>query len=187
MKHLVVGFILLIIMVSAGLFADDILEAQYNEPGQINLTGIVGFHPYGLSLGVGAEFIIDEINIIPEFPMEWGVSARGLGSFYMFDGYKGMDYGVAPLATLHKGFNFGKNLEFDFTLGLGLGIYGYSYSYSYSVFGTDYKTDYSDMFNIGFASFDSLSWKMKENLWITLEYGYVGWKGIYGIGVRMVM
>jgi opacity protein-like surface antigen len=183
MKRILLVLALLLVVVSSGLFAEDpTLKVQYNEPGQINLTGVVGFNGWGLSFGVGAERIMGTIDI-PEFPMEWGLAARGIFSFYLFSGYSGLDYGAAPLATIHKGISFGKNLEFDFTLGLGIGLYGYNYSYDYGF----YSEDYSSGIKLGFASFDSVSWKWKENLWLTLEYGYVGWEGIYGVGVRMVL
>lgn len=182
MKRVVLFLLVFSLLASTGLFADSVTEAQYNEKGQINLTGVVGLNLLGLSVGVGAEYIMGDLDFIPEFPMEWGLAARGLFGFYLFDSYSGMDYGAAPLATLHKGFNFGENFEIDFTLGIGLGLYGYSYTIDYGY----WETDYSEPIKLGFASFDSVSWKMKENLWLTLEYGYVGWKGIYGIGVRLV-
>ncbi len=183
MKRNFLVVLLLVVLVSGGLFANSVTGAQYNEPGQINLTGVVGVHLYGLSGGVGVERIMGDIDIFPEFPMEWGLAARGIFSFYIFEGYSGIDYGAAPLVTLHKGFNFGDNLEFDFTIGLGLGLYGYSYSWDYG-FGV---YNYSEPIKLGFASFDSISWKMSENIWLTLEYSYVGWTGIYGVGIRMVM
>ena len=183
MKNLILVIVFLVVLVSGSLFGDSVLETQYNEPGQINLTGVVGWHLYGLSVGAGVERIMGDIDLIPEFPMEWGLAARGIFSFYLFDNYSGIDYGAAPLATLHKGFNFGDNLEFDFTIGIGLGLYGYSYSWDYG-FG---ESNYSEPIKFGFASFDSISWKMDENLWLTLEYGYVGWTGVYGVGVRLVL
>jgi len=183
MKRITVIGLLLVVMVSGGMFADSVTEANYNAKGQVNLTGVVGLNVYGLSVGAGAELIMGDLNFIPEFPMEWGLAARGLFSFYLVSGYSGIDYGAAPLATLHKGFNFGDNLEFDFTLGLGLGLYGYSYSWDYGL-GT---YNYSEPIKFGFASIDSVSWKMNEKLWLTLEYSYVGWQSIYGVGVRIVL
>ena len=182
MKRVVLFLLVFSFLGTAGLFADPSIEVQYNEPGQINLTGVVGLNTFGLSVGVGAELIMGDLIFIPEFPMEWGLAARGLFGFYLFDSYSGIDYGAAPLATLHKGFSLGDGLEFDITLGFGLGLYGYSYTWDYGIG----EYNYSEPIKFGFASFDSLSWKMKEDLWLTLEYGYVGWKSIYGIGVRLV-
>ena len=179
MKRILFISLLVFVLVSSGVFANAVTGAQYNEPGQINLTGVVGLSGWGLSVGVGAERIMGDLDFIPEFPMEWGLSARGIFSFYLLAGYTGIDYGAAPLATLHKGFNFGDNLEFDFTVGLGLGLYGYSYGY------LDYK--YSEPIRLGVASFDSVSWRWKKDLWLTLEYSYVGWNSVYGIGIRKVM
>jgi len=173
------GLVLCTVIVSGGLFADPSVTVQYNEPGQINLTGVVGFNPFGLSVGAGAELIMGDLDFIPEFPMEWGLAARGIFSFYLFNSYSGLEYGAAPLATLHKGIYLGDNLEFDLTIGLGLGLYGYSYGYL--------GYDYTEPIKIGFASFDSISWKMSENMWLTLEYAYVGRGSVYGVGVRMVM
>ena len=168
----------MVIMVSGGLFGDTFTDVQYNKKGQINLTAVAGYPVYGLSVGAGAEIIMGDLDFIPEFPMEWGLAARGVFSLYLFSSYSGIEYGAAPLATLHKGFNFGENLEFDFTVGLGLGLYGYSYGYL--------GYDYSEPIKMGFASFDSISWKMSENLWLTLEYAYVGRGSVYGVGVRLV-
>lgn len=179
MKRILFISLFLFVLLYSGVFADSMTGAQYNDPGQINLTGVVGFSGWGLSVGVGAERIMGDLTFIPEFPMEWGLAARGIFTFYLFAGYTGFDYGAAPLATLHKGFNFGDNLEFDFTFGLGLGLYGYSYGY--------YGWNYSEPIKLGFASFDSVSWKWKEDLWLTLEYSYVGWNSVYGIGIRKVM
>ena len=179
MKRFLLVAALLLAVVSAGLFADDVdLKAQFNEPGQINLTGIVGLHFYGLSAGVGAEKIMGNIDI-PEFPMEWGIAVRGLFSFYLFSGYGGIDYGAAPMATIHKGISFGENLDFDWAFGVGLGLYGYAYTYG--------GWDYSEPLKLGFATFDSVSWHWKDDLWLTLEYGYVGWTGVYGIGIRKTL
>ncbi len=179
MKRILFTALLLVVMVTSGLFSDTVTEAQYNEPGQVNLTGVVGLNVFGLSVGAGAELIMGDLDFIPEFPMEWGLAARGVFSFYLLNSYTGTEYGVAPLVTLHKGFNFGDNLEFDFTIGMGLGLYGYNYSY--------FGYPYAEPINLGFASFDSVSWKMSEKMWLTLEYSYVGRGSVYGVGVRMVM
>ncbi len=182
MKRILFVSLLLFVLLYSGVFADSVTGAQYNKKDQLNLTGVVGLNLWGLSVGVGAEKIMGELDFIPEFPMEWGIAARGLFGLYLFSGYTGIDYGAAPLATLHKGFNFGDKMEFDFTFGLGLGLYGYSYGYSYGYY--DYK--YTEPIKLGLASFDSVSWKMKKDFWLTLEYAYVGWQSVYGFGVRLV-
>ncbi len=179
MKRSLLIVLLLVVMITGGLFSDTVTDAQYNEPGQVNLTAVVGLNVFGLSVGAGAELIMGDLDFIPEFPMEWGLAARGVFGFYLLNSYTGTEYGAAPLATLHKGFDFGDNLEFDFTIGLGLGLYGYNYGYlGYT---------YAEPINVGFASFDSVSWKMSETMWLTLEYSYIGRGSVYGAGVRIIM
>ena len=187
MKRILLFVIVFSLLASVSLFADPSVEVQYNEPGQINLTGVVGLHLLGLSVGAGAEFIMGDLDFFPEFPMEWGLAVRAVSSFYLFKSYSGFEYGAAPLATLHKGIYMDENLEFDLSLGIGLGLYGYNYTYSYSLFGTNYDTNYSEPIKIGFASFNSISWKMKEDLWLTVEYAYVGRGSVYGVGIRKVL
>jgi len=163
-------------LVAGGVFADkaadpsDVLEARYNEAGQLNFTAAASLNFYGFSPVVGIEYIMGPIDFIPSFPMEWGLGVKGIFDIYFFTGYSGFGGAAAPVATLHKGLNFGEKLEFDVCVSAGLGLYG----------GT-----YHPGFNLGFATFETVSWKLNEGFWIIADYGYIGWQSVYGLGIKL--
>jgi hypothetical protein len=173
-KRIVVGLVAILLLAGAmGAFADAPFAA-YHKPGNVNLYGSVGLYGYaGLSLGVGAEYVVGKFDLGP-LPFEWGIMARGVVQLPLFIGGGWVDWGVAPLASLHTGFNFGKSLEFDVYVSLGLGIYGTTGTY-YTWSGV----------NFGFASFNGLAWKLSPKLFLLLDYGYIGWASNYGIGVLL--
>ena len=143
-KKIIVGLVVALLLVgTVGAFAEAPFAAHH-KPKDLNLYGSVGLYGYsGLSLGVGAEWVIGKFDLGP-LPFEWGVMARGVLQLPLFIGGGWVDWGVAPLASLHTGFNFGKSLEFDVYVSLGLGIYGTT--------GTYYA--WSGAAGFGFASFN---------------------------------
>jgi hypothetical protein len=175
-KKIVVGLVLALLLVGAmTASAESSVFAVYNKPGHLNAYGSVGFYGFwGLEATVGAEMIIGKFDLGP-VPLQWGVMARGLLAFPFFLGSGWLDWGAAPLVSLHTGFNFGKSLEFDVYIALGLGLYGTT--------GTYYST--WNPINVGFASFDGVAWKLSDKWFLLGEYGYVGSTSVYGIGVEM--
>jgi hypothetical protein len=79
----------------------------------LNFTAAASLNFYGFSPVVGIEYIMGPIDFIPSFPMEWGLGVKGIFDIYFFTGYSGFGWSAAPVATLHKGLNFGEKLEFD--------------------------------------------------------------------------
>ncbi len=175
MKKTVVALVLALLLVGAmTASAESSVFAAYNKPGQLNLYGSVGFYGiWGLEAAIGAEMIVGKFDLGP-VPLEWGIMARGVVGVPFFLGSGWIDWGAAPLASLHTGFNFGKSLEFDVYIALGLGLYGSTGTY----WGWN-------PVNFGFASFDGIAWKLSEKFFILGEYGYVGSTSIAGIGVKM--
>jgi hypothetical protein len=175
LKKTVIGLVLALLLVGAmTASAEDSIFAAYNKPGQLNLYGSVGFYGiWGLEGAIGAEMILGKFDVGP-VPLEWGVMARGLIGFPFFLGGAWIDWGAAPLVSLHTGLNFGKSLEFDVYLGLGLGLYGTTGTYHTW-----------NPINFGFASFDGIAWKLSDKLFLLGEYGYVGSTSIAGVGVKM--
>jgi hypothetical protein len=171
-KRIVVALVAVLLLAgSISAFAEAPF-ASYHKPKDLNLYGSVGLYGYaGLSIGVGAEFVIGKFDLGP-LPFEWGLMGRGVIQIPLFIGGGWIDWGAAPLASLHTGFNFGKSLEFDVYVSLGLGIYGTT--------GTYYAWN---AVNFGFASFNGVAWKLNPKLFLLLDYGYIGWASNYGVGV----
>jgi hypothetical protein len=171
-KKIAVGLVLVFLLVGALSVSADAPFASYNKPGHLNVYGSVGFYGiWGLELSAGAEWILGKFDLGP-VPLEWGVMARGVIALPLFLGSGWIDWGAAPLASLHTGFNLGKSLEFDVYVSLGLGLYGTT--------GTYYVWD---PVNFGFASFEGISWKLNDKFFLLGEYGYVGYASVYGVGV----
>jgi hypothetical protein len=179
-KHFIV-FALVLAACNAGLAVAEAAPAipwvaSYNTPGQINLYGAAGLYGFsGLEASVGAEYIIGEFDIAGLL-FDWGVAARAIAGINLFKGF-GLDYGAAPMATLHFGTNFGDIWKFEFYIGLGLGLYGTLISgFNYTNHGT---------FNLGFGTVDGIAWKYNDNLSFIVDYALVGATMSYGVGVEL--
>ena len=95
----------------------------------MNLYASVGFYGLGIDLNVGPEIIIGKFDVAG-IPLLWGATVRGLIGFASFFGYASwIDWGVAPMATLHWGVDLGSIWKFDWYVGLGVGISGSTGSY----------------------------------------------------------
>lgn len=147
--------------------------AQFNEPGQVNLSLAAGAGYWGIEFGAGAEFIIGAFDL-PSFPMEWGVAVRGIVGvpLWLAGIGAGIDWAAAPMATLHKGISLGPDLNFDVYVGLGVGVYGATNSY------------FDNPVHVGFATMDGIAWQLSPDFYLTLDYAYIGWTSIASLGVR---
>ncbi|HVP18332.1 MAG TPA: hypothetical protein VMU36_04995, partial [Spirochaetia bacterium] len=129
----------------------------------------------GWEVDAGPEIILGSFDI-SGVPFEWGLMARGLLAFGSASGFASWtDWGVAPMATLHWGTDFGSGLKFEFYGALGLGLYGTTGTY-YSFTGGPF---------IGFAGALGAAWHFADNFALILDYAYVGWTGVYGIGLKV--
>jgi hypothetical protein len=149
---------------------------SYNGKGQLNLYGSVGFYGLGVDVSVAPEYIINKFNL-GVVPLEWGVTARGMVGFSSFLGYSWIDWGVAPMATLHWGVDFGAPWKFDLYVGIGAGVYGSAGS-AYSLY------DNSGV-HVGFASFDGVAWHFSKNISLISEGGYIGTTSTWGVGAEV--
>ncbi len=182
MKRKIVAVGLVILLIAAvGAFAKETKPskqfpwmADFNQAGQINLYGSVGWYGLGFDVSAGPEFIIQGFNL-GGIPLEWGVAVRGLVGFASYFGYSGFAWGVAPMASLHWGMDFGGPWKFDWYVGAGLGISGASYEYLGFIGNGPY---------FSFASFDGVAWHFTNNLALILDYAYVGIASVYGIGLE---
>ena len=175
-KRIVVSLVLVLLMCATfGAFAADKMfpwMASYNKAGHINVYGGVGYYWGGFDVAAGAEYIVGEFDIAG-VPLEWGIMAQATLGFANYSYSSGLDWGAAPMASLHWGTNFGNNLKFDFYISAGLGVYGGSY-WSYWNSGA---------VGFGFASYEGVTWMFSNNLGLLLEYGYIGWTSTGAIGV----
>ena len=152
--------------------------ASFNQTGQINLYAAIGYYYVGFDIAGGAEAILGNFNV-SGIPLEWGLEARGLLGFGSFSGYASwMDWGAAPMVTLHWGVDFGSLLKFEWYIGLGIGVFGTT--------GTYYSFVGNGPF-LGFASSDGLAWHFADNFSLIIDYSYVGWTSVYGIGLKVNM
>lgn len=173
-------FFLLVTAVGAFAFEQDSKKypwmASFNKTGQLNVYAAAGLYPYGFDITGGAEVIVGNFDI-SGIPLEWGIMGRGLVGFASYSGYGNwIDWGAAPLVTLHWGTNFGKELKFEWYGGIGLGLYGTGGTY-YSFNG------YGPFF--GFAGDLGIAWHFSNNISLILDSAYVGWTGVFGIGVKI--
>ena len=150
--------------------------ASFNKTGQLNLYAAVGFYYVGFDVSGGPEVILGNFDI-SGVPFQWGIMARGLVGFASFAGVSWIDWGAAPMITLHWGVDFGSPWKFEFYGGLGLGLYGTGGTY-YSAF-----TGYGPFF--GFASADGVAWHFSENVSLIVDYTYTGWVSVYGVGLKL--
>jgi|GEM_PF-1674473 len=150
--------------------------ASFNRTEQLNLYAAVGFYYVGYDVTAGLEVILGNFNI-SGVPFEWGLEARGVLGFASFSGFGSwIDWGAAPMVTLHWGIDGGSALKFDFYGGLGLGLYGTG--------GTYYAfTGYGPFF--GFAGAGGVAWHFADNFALILDSAYVGWTGTYGLGLEV--
>ncbi len=181
-KKIIAAVLVLMVFAALGAFAFEQKSktfpwmASFNKNSQINLSAAVGFYGYGIDITAGPEYIITNFDI-SGIPLEFGVAVRGMAGFASFLGVSWVDWGVAPLATLHWGVDFGAPWKFDWYIGLGLGIAGASGGYAGYSFGTG--------IGFGFASFDGVAWHFSDNLAIISEYGFTGFNSVWGIGVQL--
>ena len=148
--------------------------ASFDKTGQLNLYVAGGFYLYGFALGVGPEVILGNFDI-SGIPLEWGLTAQGVFGFGSFAGFGSwVDWGVAPMITLHWGIDLGGPLKFDWWGGVGLGLYGTTGTYTFSSAGPFF----------GFAGTGGVSWQFSQNFALILDSEYVGWTGIYGVGIK---
>ena len=175
--------VVLLVCVTLGAFAVETKSSQYpwmasyDQPGNLNLYASVGFYGLGIELNAGPEIIIGKFDIAG-IPLSWGATVRGLVGFASYFGYASwLDWGVAPMATLHWGVDFGSMLKFDWYIGMGLGISGTTGSYS----------GYTNTSGIGFgfASSDGAVWHFSNNFALIVDYAYTGYISAGGVGIQM--
>ena len=117
-RKYLVGLCLLAALAATPIFAANPFEYEAAKVGQVNLNLGVSIG-WGIGADVGADFILGKFDI-KHFPMEWGIGVRGLAEFGFWGGF---DWGAAGLWTLHKGFSFAKNADFDVYVGVGAGVF----------------------------------------------------------------
>jgi hypothetical protein len=174
-KRILLGVVLVLMLCAAvGAFAAGSQfpwMTSYNKAGQFNVYGGVGLYYGGFNVTGGAEYIIQDFDI-GTVPLEWGVMAQAIVGFSNYAYATGVDWGAAPMVSLHWGTDFGGMARFDFFISAGVGLFGGAYwSYYYGPVG------------VGFASYDGVQWMFSKNLGLLLEYGYIGWASTGAIGV----
>jgi hypothetical protein len=185
-KRIVVGLVVAMLLIgTVGAFAAGETKstvypwmASYNKAGQLNLYAAVGFYGFGVDLNVGPEIIISKFDIAG-IPLSLGATVRGLIGFGGFLGASWLDWGVAPMATLHWGVDFGAPWKFDWYIGAGLSISGTTSTYY--TFGTNGAVQF------GFASADGVAWHFSNNLALIVDYTYSYYISTAGIGIKLAL
>ncbi len=186
MKKIVISIIALVFALysAVGAFAYEQKSsvypwmASFNKTGQLNLYLAGGFYYLGFDATGGPEIILGNIDL-SGIPLEWGVMGRATIGFGSFAGASWIDWGAAPMVTLHWGTDFGKGLKFEWYAGVGVGFYGTT--------GTYYTWAGLAGPFFGFASADGIAWHFSENASLILDYTYTGWVSVYGLGVKLNM
>ena len=180
-KRIVVGLVLVFVLISsAGVFAETKSVtypwmASYEKPGQLNVYASVGWYGFGIDFNVGPEIILGNFDIAG-IPLSWGATVRGLLGFGSYAGYTSwIDWGIAPMATLHWGVDFGSPWKFDWYIGLGLSISGTT---------GEYWNYGSGGIGFGFATADGVAWHFSNNLALILEFAYSPNVSTGGIGIQ---
>jgi hypothetical protein len=149
--------------------------ASYNQSGQLNGYASAGYYGWGIAGSLGAELVVGEFDIAG-VPFSWGVMARGVLGFPIFEGLPGIDWAGSGLATLHWGLDFGPLARFELYFGLGAGVFG----------------NYWEPFNIGISECSGVNWFLTDNLTLVLEGNYLNgfasdnsWFSYLGAGVQI--
>ncbi len=150
--------------------------ASYDRTGQLNLYVSAGFYYVGYDIGGGVEYIVGNFSI-SGVPFEWGLMGRGLIGFGSAAGASWTDWGLAPMATLHWGTDFGSGLKFELYGALGLGVFGTTGDYY------TFLTGHGPF--LGFAGAGGVAWHFADNFALILDYSYVGLTSMAGIGVKV--
>jgi hypothetical protein len=180
-KIVLLAVVVLLVLSSVSAFAFEQKSktypwmASFDGPGQLNIYAAVGFYYVGYDLTGGLELIIGNFDI-SGVPFEWGIEARGLIGFASAAGLTWIDWGAAPMVTLHWSIDGGGLAKFEFYGGLGLGLYGTG--------GTYYTFAGYGPF-IGFAGAGGVAWHFANNFALILDSSYVGWTGAYGVGLKV--
>jgi hypothetical protein len=174
-RIILVSVLVLLLGTAMGAFAADkdySWMTSYNKPNHLNVYAGAGLYYGGFNVTGGAEYIISDFEIGP-VPFEWGIMAQAIVGFSNYAYTTGIDWGAAPLASLHWGINLGGGAKFDFFVSAGLGVFGGAYWAYYN----------TGAVGLGFASYEGAMWMFSNNLGLLLEYGYIGWASTGAIGI----
>ncbi len=150
--------------------------ASFNKTGQLNLYVAGGLYYVGFDVTGGPEVILGNFNL-SGIPLEWGVMGRALVGFGSFAGANWIDWGAAPMVTLHWGTDFGGAAKFEWYGGVGVGFYGTTGNY--------YTWAGSAGPFFGFASAAGVAWHFSDSAALILDYSYTGFVSVYGLGVKL--
>jgi hypothetical protein len=175
MKRILLAVVLVLMVAGAtsGFAADTSLSwmTSYNKTGHFNVYGGLGYYYGGFNITGGAEYIGGNFDI-GVVPLEWGIMAQAILGFSNYSYASGVDWGAAPMASLHWGTNFGGLAKFDVFISAGLGIFGGAY-WQY----------YHEPVGFGFATYEGVSWMFSNDFGLLLESGVIGWVWTGAIGV----
>lgn len=165
------------ILFSNFLFAqssEKIFESYYKN-GQLSIYASVGWW-WGITISGTAELILGEWNIADVMPVDYGIAAKGIFETWSYFGYSETYIGIAPMFMMHTGF---ADIGIDYFVGLGVGFALYNSSDNY------YYFYYRKPFEIGFAATSGVVYYLSKNFGLILEYAYIGWVSIWGVGIQL--
>jgi len=179
-RLVVVLAVVMLLLGATGAFAFELKSttyswmASYDRAGQLNLYVSAGFYYVGYDISGGPELGSFSISGVP---FEWGLMGRALIGFGSARGTSWTDWGLAPMATLHWGTDFGSGLKFEVYGALGLGVFGttgdyYSFLSGHGPF-------------LGFAGAGGVAWHFADNFALILDYSYVGLTSTAGVGIKV--
>lgn len=146
---------------------------SYYKNGQMNIYATIGWW-WGITLSGEVEIIMGEWNIADVMPIDWGISGRVIFETWSWFGYSETYLGAAPMFTMHIGI---ADIDIDYYASLGIGFAIYSSS------DNNYYYYWHKPFEIGFAAASGVIWYLSKNFGLILDYAYIGWVSIWGIGI----
>ncbi|MCX8059132.1 MAG: hypothetical protein N3A58_06940 [Spirochaetes bacterium] len=148
---------------------------SYYQNGQMSIYASVGWW-WGLTFSGEIEIILGEWNIADFMPIDFGISGKTIFETWSWFGYSETYIGLAPLFMMHTGI---ADIGIDYYIGLGVGFAIYKSSDNYYYFST------RKPFEIGIATTSGVIYYLSKNFGLILEYSYIGWVSIWGIGIQL--
>jgi hypothetical protein len=147
---------------------------SYNEASQFNLYAVAGVGFSSLTASLGGEYVIGEFNI-DVVPLQWGVMVRGiLGYNTSYGDGEYLDWGVAPMVSLHWCTDWGQHAGFEFYAAVGLGLDG------------GVAHDNSGVSSpLGVASSVGLGWYFSDSMALVLDFTHIGYTNCFSLGVKI--
>jgi len=175
------------------LMADKVVDS-FAKPGDFSAQAGLGllFYGYGVGFSVspGVEYGLAQVKLSEQFPINFGVAARGFYTSYEYSYFSSYTWGYTyfglggygtahySLKNLHLGSDFFNHV--DYYLGLGVGFTAATPTGTYAKYykdqtGSDFTTGFAG--GIGLVGYSGVSYYLNDHWAIFVEYtnfAYIG-------------